>query len=63
MKTIRNLVQICLLGPMLLGLPAAVQAQFTFTTSANNTISASMLETDGDGGLRSACGGAMRADA
>src|SRR5712671_6575229 len=33
MQTKRNLIQICLLGGVLLALPAVVQAQFTFTTN------------------------------
>ena len=37
MKTKRNLIQICLLGAVLLALPAVVQAQFNFTTN-NGTI-------------------------
>ena len=38
MKAKRNLIQLCLLGTLLLTLPAAVQAQFTFTTNADNTL-------------------------
>src|ERR1035437_2956483 len=39
MKTRSNLIQTCLLGAMLLlALPAVVQAQFTFITNADNTI-------------------------
>ncbi|MGA2281222.1 MAG: leucine-rich repeat domain-containing protein [Verrucomicrobiota bacterium] len=39
MKTKRNLIQICLLGALLLALPAAVQAQdYTYTTNADNTL-------------------------
>jgi len=38
MKIKRNLIQLCLLGTMLLTSPAIVQAQFTFTTNADNTI-------------------------
>ena len=37
MKAKRNLIQLCLLGALLLALPAVVQAQFTFTTN-NGTI-------------------------
>jgi hypothetical protein len=38
MKTKRNLIQLCLLGTLLLALPAMAQAQFTYTTNADNTI-------------------------
>ena len=38
MNAKRNLIQICLLGVVLLTLPAVVQAQFTFITNADNTI-------------------------
>jgi len=38
MGTNRNLIQFCFLGALLLVLPGVVQAQFTFTTNADNTI-------------------------
>jgi len=38
MKTERNLIQLCLLGALLLALPAVVQAQFTYTTNADDTL-------------------------
>ena len=37
MKAIRHLMQICLLGTVLLALPAVVQAQFTFTNNGDGT--------------------------
>ena len=38
MKTTRHLMEIRLLAALLLALPATVQAQFTFTTNADNTL-------------------------
>ncbi|MGO8835923.1 MAG: leucine-rich repeat domain-containing protein [Limisphaerales bacterium] len=38
MKPKRNLIQFCLLGALLLALPAVVQAQFTYTTNADDTL-------------------------
>jgi len=48
MKTKRSLIQICLLGAVLLSLPAVVQAQFNFTTNDGTLTITEYTGFDGD---------------